>query len=294
MKKILCFILVLITGAKIFAQERPLVLATYAYSTNTRLDNLKPLAEYLQKKTGRQVNAVSYPSVQELIAAIVDGKVDLAMINTLGYLSFCRKYGNPALPLVTLNNGKGGATNYGGCIIAQASATMERTKDSVVTLALVNTSSTSGNLVPRLLFNAIGMPEVERFFKVYYAGTHKQVVDDVLSGKAVAGGCGCNEYEKALKADRHFHKKVKLLAKFNNIPLGPIVFNRTMPVVLQRQIREALLNIHLEAPSVFATFRDGWTEFLDCNSFRLAADSDYDQFREMFGNNESLWKLLDE
>ena len=27
-----------------------MVLATYAYSTNTRLDNLKPLAAYLQRQ----------------------------------------------------------------------------------------------------------------------------------------------------------------------------------------------------------------------------------------------------
>jgi len=285
-KKLLFFIL--LAYAQLSAQEKPLVLATYAYSTNTRLDNLKPLAAYLQQKLGRQVNAVSYPSVQELIAAIRNGEIDIAMINTLGYLSMNRKYGDVGIPLVTLQNPTGGATNYGGCILA----TTKKLKGS--TLALVNKESTSGNLVPRLLFNAKGMPNVEQSFTVYYAGTHKQVIEDLLSGKAGTGGCGCNEYEKYLAADKDFGKKVKLLAKFNNIPLGPVVYKKAMPVELQRQIRDALLTAHTEDPAAFTAFRAGWTEFLDCTQFRLAADADYDQFRQMFGNNESLWKLLDE
>jgi phosphonate transport system substrate-binding protein len=297
LRKLLILIFIVIV-APLRAQEPPLVLATYAYSTNTRLDNLKPLAAYLEQKTGRLVNAVSYPTVQELIAAIKDGRVDLAMINTLGYLSLNRHYGNVALPLVTLETGTSGPTNYGGCLLARATAAIgnikDAVKDSAITLALVNKSSTSGNLVPRLLFNSIGVPEAELFFNVYYAGTHKQVIDDLLAGKAVVGGCGCNEYEKNLQADPAFGKKVKLLGQYNNIPLGPIVCNRNMPALLRRQIEAALLAVHEENPAVFTAFRAGWTEFLDCSRFRKAVDNDYNQFRRMFGNNETLWQLLDE
>ncbi len=177
------------------------MLATYTYSTNTRMESLEPLAVLLSQKTGIEVTAVSYPTVQRLLEAIKHDSVDFAMMNTSGYLTFQKEIPNKIVPLVNLYMGIASSTNYGGCIIVLNETGIPSIKHFLVTdssyrFALVNNSSTSGNLVPRLLLNNIGIDNAEKKFQVYYAGTHKNVVEDIINGKAALGGCGCAEVEK--------------------------------------------------------------------------------------------------
>jgi phosphonate transport system substrate-binding protein len=298
---LLLFVVFCILVIHSFCGSRPrprLVLATYAYSTNNRVANLQPLAQYLQHETGFEVEAVSYPNVQALIAAIQQGKVHLAMINTLGYLSFQRKHPGIATPLVSLDAGDAAATNYGGCVLARAEtgiATIEDAlkDDTIYRFALVASASTSGNLVPRLLLNSKGINDADKQFLVYYAGTHKQVIDDLLAAKAALGGCGCHEYEKNVQADKAFAEKLVKIAEFKNIPLGPIVYHNTMPRRQVEKIEAALLKTHERDLKAFQTFRAGWTEFLEARKFKPVKDADYNGFRNLFGDNELLWNLLD-
>lgn len=274
------------------------MLATYAYSTNSRIDNLEPLARYLTASTGINVTVKSYPTVQLLIDAIRRREVHLAMINTLGYLSLQKKYPGAAIPLVTLDLGNEQMTNYGGCLLTLRSSGLTsidniKQRDSFTVLALVNNASTSGNLVPRLLLNSNGIPEAEKHFKLYYAGTHKQVIDDLLSGKATIGGCGCAEYDKNLATGKDFTDKVVKIASFDNIPLGPVIYQPSLATASVNKIRAALLRVHQQKPEAFRAFCAGWTEFLAAKKFRIAKDADYNEFRSLFGTNESLWKLLD-
>jgi phosphonate transport system substrate-binding protein len=297
LKQPLFLLLVLLVHTTAFAQSAVaqrdgLVLATYTYATNNRLANLKPLAEYLQKETGIKVTAASYATVQQLMEAMREGAVDLVMINTLGYLSFQKKYPGIVTPLVSLEQNEGGITNYGGCIITRKGSGINSMNDAlmndtVLRFAMVNKASTSGNLVPRLLLNRKGISNADKSFDLYYAGTHRQVVDDVVSGSAILGGCGCNEY------DKHADKLVKL-AEFNDIPLGPIVHRNGLSASMVLKMEAALLKVHEQKPEVFRNFCAGWTEFLTAKKFRKANDAQYDAFRSLFGNNELLWKLLDE
>ena len=275
--------------------QQSFVLATYTYSTNNRLANLTPLADYLSKETGQKFTAVSFATVQELIDAIRDRKVDLAMINTLGYLSMQKKYKDAAYPLVTLDMGNANSTNYGGCLLAAKSQHITSVKQLLSTdkprrLALVGKSSTSGNLVPRLILNQAGISSADEHFLLYYAGTHKQVIEDLLAGKASVGGCGCDEYEKNKE---RIKDSIVMLASFNDIPLGPIVYRKGLSAELTKKIATALSAAHDKQPAIFKNFLQGWTEFKNAVKFKPAADTDYNEFRAMFGSNESLWKLLE-
>ena len=283
----------------VLSQKKPLVLATYAYSTNNRLNNLKPLAQYLQEETGIPVIAESYPTVQQLMAAVLDGRVDLAMINTLGYLSFQKKHPGIVKPLVTLELSGDSITNYGGCILARTDAGIKnitdvRKDDTIYRFAMVNKASTSGNLVPRLMLNSKGIPDADRQFVLYYSGTHKQVIEDLLQNKATLGGCGCSEYDKYAQAGKDFTDKVVILASFNDIPLGPIMYRDGLRADTRGLLEKALLRAHEKQPGAFRNFCAGWSEFLTAKKFKPAKDADYDKFRSLFGTNQSLWKLMDE
>ncbi|HEX7847853.1 MAG TPA: phosphate/phosphite/phosphonate ABC transporter substrate-binding protein [Chitinophagaceae bacterium] len=271
--------------------------ATYTYSTNNRLANLQPLAEHLSKKIGRPVVAVSYPTVPRLIEAILHDSVDLAMMNTSGYLVLQRKDPAKVSTLVNLEMNAGGVTNYATCLIAAKEAGITSLDQLVadkrkLKLALVGSSSTSGNLVPRLMLNARNISSAEQSFDLYYAGTHRQVVKDVIAGKATIGGCGCAEIDSA-KANNSFDEKAVVIASYNDIPLGPIVYNSKLKQNVVAAIKTELLQLSLTNTALFKNFCAGWTEFKEATRFKPVTDKDYDAFRKMFGNNGELWKLIE-
>lgn len=299
MRRIVLAIFLLPFSGFLFAQQnkKEWVLATYTYSTNTRLENIKPLAEYLSKKTGLTIKTVSYPTVAALLEAINKDSVDFAMMNTSGYLVQQRKNPGKVVPMVNLEMGSGAVSNYGGCIIANKSLSIQTLDQLIKTnqklsLALVAASSTSGNLVPRLLLNKSGIANAEQYFQLYYNGTHRGVVQDVINGKAMLGGCGCAEVDTA-RARFGFDEKAVVIAAYNNTPLGPIVCQKSTPQKIVRRIKKELLAVHERSPGVFEKFCAGWTEFRQATRFESISDKEYDFFRSLFGNNESLWRMIE-
>lgn len=271
--------------------------ATYTYATNGRLDNLRPLTDHISKITGYTVIAVSYPTVQRLIAAVVNDSVDFAMMNTSGYLTLQRKNPGMISPLVNLEMNGNSVTNYGGCLVASrasgiTSIAQLKKGTSKFSLALVGSSSTSGNLVPRLLLNKEGIRSVEEKLNVYYAGTHRQALLDVLEGKASLAGCGCAEIDSA-RAKNEFDDKAIIVAGYNDTPLGPVVYNKKMDKKTVMDIRGELLRIHQTQQAIFERFCAGWTEFKKASRFKQVSDADYDDFRKMFADNKDLWKLIE-
>lgn len=290
------FLLLFALSTSAHAQRKEIVLATYIYSTNNRLANLQPLAEWLSAKTGYIIKAKSYPTVQALQQAIVDDSVDFAMMNTSGYMVLQRNHPGIAIPFVNLSMGNTPTTQYGGCIITSKQTGISTLADLATTkalsIALVNASSTSGNLVPRLLLNQSGIPELEKIGNVHYSGTHKKVVEEILSGQSMIGGCGCAEVDSARK-NNAFDDKAIVLGSFNDIPLGPIVYRKSVPEQLHKRIAVLLLELHTQAPSVFTNFLQGWTEFRQATYFQPVSDEHYSIFRKLFGDNVLLWKMIE-
>lgn len=276
-------------------QQSELVLGTYTYASNNRLTSLEALARYLNRETGLTVTIKSYPNVPALLRAIRADSVQLAVLNTVGYLLQQRHDAGRMIPLLNLNLGMDTATQYGGCIIASRSTDifqLAQLRDAPrQTFALVAPSSTSGNLVPRLLLNSIGITDAASRFDTYYAGTHQQAVADVLSGKAQLAGCGCAEVDTA-KLRNDFDRKAVVVASFNDIPLGPLAYHHKLSSAIVQKVQQAMLRIHEKDAEGFRVFCSGWTEFRKAKSFQPVADRAYDPFRNMFGNNESLWQLI--
>lgn len=272
-------------------------IATYTYSSNNRLANLSPLADHLSKTTGLPVVAVSYPTVQALLQAIINDSVDFAMMNTSGYLVLQKNHRGKVKPLLNLQMKRTDITDYGACIVAAKSAGLQSLGDikasaKKISLALVSPSSTSGNLVPRLLFNAAGIPSAETVFDLHYAGTHKKAMQEVLEGRVLLAGCGCAEVDSA-RTKTDFNDRAVLIASYNDIPLGPVVARKGIDKRIQKAISRELLQVHKINPNVFRNFCAGWTEFKDAARFKPVTDKDYNRFRKLFGNNKSLWKLIE-
>ncbi len=178
-KRIITIIVTIITSLSHISCKKnheSVKLATYTYSTNNRIENLKALSQNLEKILNRPVEVISYPDVASFIKGIKSNEVDIALINTLGYLLLSQD-NKHMQPIATLKVKRNAIDNYKTVLLTNTDSINDfnelKNKANDLTMMFVSKGSTSGNLVPRLLLSSIGIKSPENQFKnVTYGGNH--------------------------------------------------------------------------------------------------------------------------
>lgn len=277
--------------------QEPLRLATYTYSTNDRIENLKPLAADLESALNRSVQIRSYPDVASFIEGIKSNQVDIALINTLGYLilSLDNKH---MIPFTNLQVKEGAIDNYKTVLLTNNEQIKDYTSFSAqadqFTMMFVKEGSTSGNLIPRLFLSAINIPDPESQFKqVKYGGTHASTLEKLIRGETDLCAIGSNEYIAQIERDSTISDTVKLLWESEEIPLGPVLINKSLSANEKTEIANLFLKLHDLQPASFQSIKSGWSEAKHANKFQIITDEYYNSFREINGSSTSLNDILD-
>ncbi|HET9429700.1 MAG TPA: phosphate/phosphite/phosphonate ABC transporter substrate-binding protein [Chitinophagaceae bacterium] len=274
-------------------------LATYQYAENNRIHNIQPLADHLGKNYGYKVQVKSYATVHEFIKAIRQNEVDIALINTFGYLLLeAPGTGYPMQPVTALEVKQDARDNYKTAILVSAGSGTKELKDiikqaSAETLALVSPGSTSGNLVPRLALAEAGIPEPEKTFKsVIYTRTHAAAIDALLEGKAQVAAMGFTTYESFRKSDTAGGQQVRTIWLSPEIPLGPVLFNKRFSSVVGNELLQAFLGLKDKDPAALEAIKAGWSEARQSTHFIPINRSYYDSFKKNLGRDKDLERIL--
>lgn len=265
-----------------------LVVATYQYADNPRIKNIQPFADQFGEVNNLQVEIKSYPTIQQLLNALENEEVDVAFMNTFGYLMLKEK--SEAYEAgVVLNIPKEKENVYKSVMVTGASA-RENTLEQVIAnasdfvLVLVSPGSTSGNLIPRLKLASMQPGYPERFFlEVQYANNHALAAERAIKGEVALCAFGGAEYYK-LGADT---VKLKKLWESPPIPLGPVVFRKKLPESLRDDLRKALLELHLQNPEALEAIKAGWTEAIPADRY-ISVNDDYYKRLLMLSNNPAV------
>ncbi len=278
-------------------EDRSIVVATYTYSTNNRIDNLKPFSNNISKILGVKVETKSYPDVASLINGIRSNEVDIAFINTFGYLLLALD-NDVVTPIAALNVKNDTKDNYKTVLLANKSTdikNLESIKKETHNLSMmfVSEGSTSGNLVPRLLLSAIGLKTPESLFKkVQYGGNHTNTFQQLIEGKTDICALGSNEYFKQIRNDSTILNRTKLLWISEEIPLGPVLVKNNLPEIYKQKINKLIHNLHINNPETLASIKHGWSEAKQSEQFVPVTDSYYDNFRNFQGKEADLSSIL--
>lgn len=267
------FLYTIIIGINVNAQTNPnFCIATYTYADNSRIDNLIPFANIIGKELDVKITIKSYPSVDQLIIGIENGGIDMVLINTLGYLTL-EKQNNNFDPIAVLQPNGNKKDQYKSVILASKNKNIRNLKDLLdnsmnLSIMFVSSSSTSGNFIPRLMLNNIGISKPENQFKnVKYGGTHARTLDQLLLNKIDICFIGNDEYRSRLKKDPTIKSKLRLIAKSEEIPLGPILLNKRLSIELRRKITNILTSLHKVNKSAFQSILNGWAEAMQCKKY---------------------------
>lgn len=282
----------------VVAEAQPLVIATYQYADNNRIANIQPLANHIAAKTGQPVEVKSYKTVHLFIEAIQKNEVDLALINSFGYFMLeASSTAYPMKPYAVLRVKENAKDNYKTAIIIANRFTAGTLRDikqiaSSLRLMLVSPGSTSGNLVPRLALNSVGLKNPETDFKqVSYGKNHKAAIDSVILGKADIATVGSTEYFSLLK-DSSRAKQIKLLWLSPEIPLGPLLINKRVAAPLRDSIVSLLLELHDANEPALEAVKKGWSEAAQTDQFIRLPKNYYVPFRKQSGDRKTMAKII--
>lgn len=217
---------------------------------------------------------VNYIAVVE---AFGSKRVDVAILNTLGYILAHDKYGaEPRLKLV--NRGR---DEYSGQIIVHKEGPKSLKELNGKKFAYVDPASTSGYLLPARLFKEQKIKLKETMF----AGKHDAVVTAVYQKKVDAGATfytppdedGTPKDARWLLRTQYpdVYDKIKILQLSGSIPNDPITFRKDMPEELKVKIVNSLKK-YIKTEEGAAVLKDMY----HITDFKEATDKDYDKIRD--------------
>lgn len=298
MIRIIPLTIILLTSFSLFAQsslsnKKTLIIATYQYGDNPRIKNIEPFARHFADVADVKTTVKSYASVPLLLQAMNKGEVDVAFINTFGYLIL--KEQTSAFEIsAALHLPDSAASVYKSVIVTNSHVNYKSLEEAVENagdnfLMLVSPGSTSGNLVPRLKLASMMPDDPELFFvEVQYAQRHDVALQNMMKEKFSIAAFGSEEYYK-LGADT---VKVRKLWESEPIQLGPVLVRRELAENLRNDLKNALLELHEQNPEALESVKAGWTEAKPADRYMEITDSYYESLINLAGNKERAMKII--
>lgn len=250
--------------------------------TTQELDIYKPLLDKLKEKTGKPVEFFMPTSYASVIEGMVNGWVQIGVHGPNSYVLAKEK--DPALEVfATYTKTKGHfqeeGPGYKAVLVSKAGSkfnSVEAVKGSVTGLA--DPASTSGNLLPRMVFgDLVGVgPELEKYFsKVVYTGGHDQSALAVAEGRVDDAFVATHRLDNVIDRGLAKAEDFQVIWSSEIIPQDPMVYRGDLCEPLKAAIREAFLTLDQDPAS--KPFFDG----IKSTKFVPMKDSDYDIIRKL-------------
>lgn len=219
--------------------------------TNKRYEDF---LAYLSQKIGIPVRMKNFKDYASLIESQRTGEVHIA---SYGSSSFARAITTgvktSAFATPVNNGGKG----YYSVFYVKANSPYQRLQDlKGKSIALVDPDSTSGNMVPRLEMNKMGIRPEEFFGQVTYTGSHEKAVINLSQGLVdVAANAWISDTSSNMmrlsKAGVVNKDDFRIIFKSDLIPNGPFAFLDDLPDELKIKIANAFLVAQAENKTAF-------------------------------------------
>jgi phosphonate transport system substrate-binding protein len=262
--------------AALGSRKNPIKLAMVPSAESTKiLSNMAPVARCLEKHSGQKFDISVPNNYIVVVESLGNQKVDLAFLNTFGYLLANERYGSQAL----LKSVRYGETTYKGQIIVRANSGINSLADlNGKKIAYSDPASTSGHILPKKMLRDKNVKPASEVF----AGKHDVVVTMVYQGQVDAGatyyspkdpsGKIMDARSRVLTQFPDVEQKIKILELTEAIPNDPVVARKGLAPELSNKIRDAFIACIGENPEAFKGLN---------NSTGLApvTDKEYDTLR---------------
>jgi len=205
----------------------------------------KPLLIWLGAQVGCRFILVRGETYEEMINMISEGKVQLATLGPLPYVTLKKK--NPNIKLLASElywdaDEEKPYDSYPGYILALKTRedikTFQDFKDKK--FAFVNRQSTLGYMYPKLLLSSKGLTPEDFFSKIFFMGSHPRVTDAIAAGSVDGGATYSFNFIQAVKK----HGNVfKVIVESPRMPSQAVVAHPSLPDDICDRIQKTLPTI---------------------------------------------------
>ena len=237
-------------------------------------------ARQLEAETDLKVKTVISEDYISIIDGLHSGKIDLAIINPLGYLLARDWAGATAIYQL---KGPGGRSVFKSAIITNHSSGINSIKDmDGKSIAYTNPYSVSGYFMPLVMLDKYNVTPSE----IRFSGSFEDVIKDVYSGKISAGAIFYNEsgynshISKALEnsagGQEKSEKSFKILALSDPIPTSPVVIRDKLGADVKSKLMSGLAKISAEQTTV-----KGLQEMYDSTGLAAVNEADFNRIEDV-------------
>lgn len=270
-------------GSALAECENPDALTFSIIPTEETIQELtiyKPVIDYLSKMTGKKVEFYMPTSYSTVVEALIGKWADVAVLGPYSYVIANSK--DPDVEVFATYAKKPGyiqeeGPGYKAALITRKGSkftTIESIKGAVV--GLTDPASTSGNLVPRVVFTKVINEQLEDYFKkIVYTGGHDLSTMAVYEGKVDAAFVATHRFDNVIERGMVKKDDFNYLWYSPAVPQDPFVYRGSLCPEIKQKIEETFLTLQDE-PACAA-----FLENVKSNKFVKMTSADYDVIREL-------------
>ncbi len=228
-----------------------------------------PLTDHLKKTLGVEIEVFTASDYAGIITAMANKHIEFAYFGPKSYVEASEKAAAEAVAMEISMDGEPG---YYGIIITPKNSgitTMEQAKGK--TFAFTDPNSTSGFLVPNVLFaRDMKVKPQEYFSQVKFSGSHGASILAVKNGDIQVAATNTEDMSRMEEKGSASMKDFNVIWKSELIPGSPYAVRADMPVSLKAAFTGALM--------LYNNDKEGMQK-LQIGGFLPANDASYDIIR---------------
>ncbi len=269
-----------LASTSLFAQEKwpeKITFGVIPVAGSTLMKEIfGPLTDYLNKTLGIKVEMKLAGDYTGIITGMEHKHIDVAYFGPKSYVEAAKR-ANAEVSVVEVD-AESGLPGYYGTIITKKGSGLKTLEDlKGKTWAFTSSQSTSGTLVPTVMFSKKGIDPKNYFSKVVYSGGHEASILTVKAGRIDAASTNNLDFNRGL--GKHWERdQFNVIWTSKLIPGNPVAARADLPTSLKMAIKGA-----------FLSYNDPkGLERLKIKGFVKGDDSVYDSVRELIKLKKEL------
>ena len=240
----------------------------------------KPVTDRLAKLTGKKIEFFMPTSYASVVEGLLSKFVDVAVLGPYSYVIANSK--DTDIEVFATYAKKPGylqeeGPGYKGVLVSKKGSGLKSVDDLKGKLVgLTDPGSTSGNLVPRVVFSKVINMDIDDFFKKsVYTGSHELSTVAVHQGKVDVAFVASHRFDNVVAKGEVKLEDFNVIWSSPAIPQDPFVYRSPLCDDIKAKIRETFLGLNddPDAANFLANVKS--------NKFVAMSSSDYDVIRDL-------------
>jgi len=233
------------------------------------VERYQPIAEYLSTKTGVTVRLKVIPRYGNVIENMVSKSIDAAFVGSFTYALAHTKLG---VEVLARPESPDGISTYHGILFVRKDSGIKTVKDMKgKQFAFVDKETTAGYLLPVVYFETKGIKNYKAYLKeVYFTGTHRGAIYDVLNKKADIGAAKNTVFERLAVSDSRLSNELTIIERSPEVPENGLVVRKDFNSALKEKLKQIMLNMDRDPEGQKVLKQFGASKFIE------TTDEDYE------------------